>query len=58
MELDDGEATLTVEMDTDKIETDKKRVVSFNWKCLSRIETDEQTYIGKLLEKHKRHNRM
>ncbi len=50
-------ATLIVEMDTDKIHTDKKHVVSFNWKCQSTIKTNEKVYEGKLFEKHQWHNR-
>ncbi len=51
-------ARLSVEMDTDKIATDKKRVVCFNWKCSSQIKTDEKTYSGSLVEEHKWHKRI
>ena len=51
-------ARLSVEMDTDKIATDKKRIVSFNWKCSSQIKTDEKTYSGNLVEEHKWHKRI
>ncbi len=46
---------LSVEMDTDKIATNKKRIVSFYWKCKSQIKTDEITYSGNLVEKHQWH---
>ena len=51
-------ARLSVEMDTDKIATDKKRIVSFNWRCSSRIKTDEKIYSGNLVEEHQWHKRI
>ena len=49
-------ATLDVEMDTDRIKTDKKRVVSFDSRCHSRISTDEKTYEVELTDRHVWHS--
>jgi hypothetical protein len=50
-------ATLDTEMNTDRIATDKKRVVSFDWRCHSRITTDEKTYEARLADQHTWHSR-
>jgi hypothetical protein len=42
---------------TDRISTDRKRIVSFDWHCSSLISTDEKTYEGQLNEGHTWHNR-
>ena len=51
-------ARLSAEMDTDGIATDKKWIVSFDWKCSSQIKTDEKIYSGNLVEEHKWHRRI
>jgi hypothetical protein len=50
-------ATLETKMNTDRIATDKKRVVSFDWRCHSRITTDEKTYESQLADQHTWHSR-
>ena len=50
-------ATLDTDMNTDRIATDKKRVVSFDWRCHSRITTDEKTYEAQLADQHTWHSR-
>ena len=50
-------ATLDTAMNTDRIKTDKKRVVSFDWRCHSRITTDEKTYEAELADQHTWHSR-
>ncbi len=50
-------ATLDTAMDTDRIKTDKRRVVCFDWCCHSRIATDETTYEAELADQHTWHNR-
>lgn len=51
-------ATLEVGMNTDRIKTDKKRVVSFEWQCRSVIATAEKTYRGELTDRHVWHSRV
>ncbi|MBK1884738.1 hypothetical protein JIN85_20165 [Luteolibacter pohnpeiensis] len=51
-------ATLKVGMNTDRIKTDKKRVVSFDWQCHSAISTDEKTYEVELIDRHAWHSRV
>lgn len=51
-------ATLRVGMNTDRIKTDKKRVVSFDWQRLSAISTDEKTYEVELTDRHGWHSRV
>lgn len=43
---------------TDRIKTDKKRIVSFDWDCHSLIATDQKTYEGHLKEAHRWHSRL
>lgn len=43
---------------TDRIKTDKKRIVSFDWECHSLIATDEKCYESHLKEAHSWHNRL
>lgn len=50
-------ATLRAEFKTDRIKTDKKRIVSFDWSCESSVATDEKTYVGRLVEAHQWHTR-
>ena len=48
-------AELQLSSKTDRIRTDKKRVVSFDWSCASLISTDEKTYESHLNEAHTWH---
>ncbi len=50
-------ATLDVDMNTDRVKTDKKRVISFDWRCRSRISTGEKTYEVELIDQHVWHSR-
>jgi hypothetical protein len=50
-------ATLRAEFKTDRIKTDKKRIVSFDWSCESSLATHEKVYFGQLLEEHQWHTR-
>ena len=50
-------ATLDTVMDTDRIATDKNRVVSFDWRCHSRITTNQKTYEAQLADQHTWHSR-
>ncbi len=51
-------AVITLGTRTDRIRTDKKRVVSFDWQCHSLLATDEKTYESKLAEAHTWHSRV
>ncbi len=51
-------AELVADFATDRIKTNRKRIVSFDWKCYSRVTTDEKVYEGQLKEKHKWHSRL
>jgi hypothetical protein len=50
-------ATLEVQYQTDRIKTDRNRIVSFDFQCHSRLKTDEAEYKGVLVEKHSYHQR-
>ena len=50
--------SLLAYMDTDKIKTDKKSIVSFHWSVNSEIATDEKNYKGYLKEAHQWHKRL
>jgi hypothetical protein len=50
-------ATLRAAFKTDRIPTDKERIVSFDWTCESSVATDEETYSGRLVEAHQWHTR-
>jgi hypothetical protein len=50
--------SLTVEHKTDRIQTDRKKLVSFDFKCASTIQTAEKTYSGTLVERHTYHQRI
>jgi hypothetical protein len=51
-------AELVADFSTDRVKTNRKRIVSFDWKCSSRITTDEKVYEGQLKEKHQWHSRL
>jgi hypothetical protein len=51
-------ARLTAQFATDRIKTNRKRIVSFDWKCEGSVETDEKVYVGHLKEKHQWHTRL
>jgi hypothetical protein len=50
-------ARLRAQIRTDRIATNRKRIVSFDWTCESEISTDEKRYLGRLVEKHIWHKR-
>jgi hypothetical protein len=50
-------ATLRAEVKTDRIKTERKRIVSFDWSCECSVATDEKTYVGRLVEAHRWHTR-
>jgi hypothetical protein len=50
-------ATLRADFRTDRVATNRKKILSFDWKCRSRLATDEKEYVGHL-EKHEWHNRV
>jgi hypothetical protein len=50
--------SLMVEHRTDRIQTDRKKLVSFDFKCASTIQTAEKTYSGTLVERHTYHQRI
>jgi hypothetical protein len=43
---------------TDRIATDRKHIVSFDFVCTCTIRTVERTYEGHLVEKHQYHGRL
>lgn len=51
-------AKLEVTYKTDRIKTNRKKVVSFDFECRSSLETDETKYEGKLVERHAYHQRI
>ena len=51
-------ASLDVDFRTDRIKTDKKKIVSFDFECHSVLETSEKKYEGKLVERHTWHQRV
>ncbi len=51
-------AELVADFTTDRLKTNRKRIVSFDWKCSSRVATDEKVYEGQLKEKHQWHSRL
>ena len=50
-------AQLRAAFRTDRIKTDRQRIVSFDWTCASSIDTDECSYIGATSYKHTWHSR-
>jgi hypothetical protein len=51
-------ASLTTGYRTDRIRTDRKKIVSFDFECRSELRTDERAYEGKLVERHVYHQRV
>lgn len=49
---------LAVTYTTDRIKTNRKKILSFDFSCRSVVETDESQYIGNLVEKHAYHERL
>jgi hypothetical protein len=49
--------SIRVEHKTDRIQTDRKKLVSFDFKCESTIQTLEKAYSGTLVERHTYHQR-
>jgi len=61
LEIDRGairSAVLNGSFSTDRIKTNRKRIISFDWRCESQVTTDEKPYVGSLVEKHQWHNRL
>ena len=50
-------ATLEVGVKTDRIQTNRKTLVSFDFACKSTLITSDKRYEGTLVEKHTYHNR-
>jgi hypothetical protein len=50
--------SLRVQHKTDRIQTDRKKLVSFDFQCSSTIQTAEKTYSGTLVERHTYHQRI
>ena len=53
-----SEAHVCLCSNTDRIKTDKSRIVSFDWECHSLIATDEKTYESQLKLAHRWHKRI
>jgi hypothetical protein len=51
-------ATLRADFRTDRIATNRKKIISFDWECRSRLVTDEKEYVGQLTDKHVWHTRL
>eukprot|EP00456_Euglypha_rotunda_P079837 TRINITY_DN76978_c0_g1_i1.p1 TRINITY_DN76978_c0_g1~~TRINITY_DN76978_c0_g1_i1.p1 ORF type:complete len:140 (-),score=16.83 TRINITY_DN76978_c0_g1_i1:199-618(-) len=51
-------AEITVKIRTDRVDTNRKRIVSFDFSVQSVISTDECSYVGKLHETHRWHSRI
>ena len=51
-------ADVTAAICTDRIATDRKHIVSFDFVCTCTIRTVERTYTGRLAEKHQWHGRL
>jgi hypothetical protein len=51
-------AKLEVTYKTDRIKTDRKKIISFDFECRSTLETDEAKYEGSLVERHAYHQRV
>lgn len=52
------EAILYVDIKTDLVETNKKKIVCFSFACTSKLVTDEMTYGAHVTETHKWHKRV
>jgi len=53
-----NEATLVVDIKTDLVKTNKKKVIYFSFNCISKLATDEKTYSANVAETHKWHERI
>lgn len=51
-------ATIIADISTDRIATNRKRIVAFDFKCRSKLVSGEHTYEGVLNEKHVWHSRV
>ena len=51
-------ALLDVSFRTDRIKTNRKKIVSFDFECRSVLETTAKKYEGKLVERHSYHQRI
>jgi hypothetical protein len=51
------DARLVAAICTDRIATDRKRIISFHFTCTCTIATKERAYVGHLAEKHQWHSR-
>jgi len=51
-------AALEVHYKTDRINTSRKKLISFDFECRSLLQTDEATYQGRLVERHAYHQRV
>lgn len=52
------EVILKADIQTDRIATDRKRIVSFDFKCESFLRSRDKSYCGALAEKHTWHRRI
>jgi hypothetical protein len=51
-------AVVVTEIRTDRIATNRKRIVSFEFDCRSTLTSGLRTYVGTLVEKHVWHSRI
>lgn len=51
-------ATIAADITTDRISTNRKRIVSFDFNCQSSLTSGSDTYLGSLVERHIWHNRV
>lgn len=51
-------AELVADFTTDRLKTNRKRIIAFDWKCSSRVVTNEKVYEGQLKERHQWHSRL
>lgn len=51
-------AAVTAQINTGRIATNRKKIVSFDFSMTSRIETSDAAYSGKLTETHRWHQRL
>jgi hypothetical protein len=52
------EVMVRARFQTDRVATNRKKIVSFDWHCDSVVRTSEKSYLGKLAEKHVWHRRV
>jgi hypothetical protein len=50
-------ARVSATYQTDRLPTNRDKIVSFDWRCNSALATDEKEYQGSLLESHTWHHR-